>query len=316
MYEQFYGLDNKPFLLTPDADLFYLSPHHRAALNMLEYGLQNHAAFMAITGEVGTGKTTLIRRFLSTMDDTITIGVVTNSHRSFGDLMQWVLLAFGLDYKNSDKAELYDIFVEFLISEYAANRRTMLIMDEAQNMDCETLEQLRMLSNVNLRKDLILQIVLVGQPELLHTLKKPELRQFAQRISVDYRLRPLKCKETMGYIRHRICSVGGDAELFDDLACVLIHHFTQGVPRLINIICDTALVYGFAEDKSKIDVMTVMDAVKDKQESGLGVTRLSGSILDLEELVRDLWDVLRPDGEGADPGDRGGPSRANEVERA
>ena len=127
MYESFFGLRDKPFLLTPDADLFYPSTAHRKALNMLEYGLQGHATFAAITGEVGTGKTTLIRRFVNFLDDDTTVGVITNTHPSFGELLQWILLAFDLDYKNKGKAELYDTFIDFLIQEYSLNRRVILI---------------------------------------------------------------------------------------------------------------------------------------------------------------------------------------------
>ena len=288
MYEQFYGLQEKPFLLTPDADLFYLSRHHKAALNMLEYGLHGHASFIAITGEVGTGKTTLIRRFLQEVDESSTVGVITNTHRSFGDLLQWILLAFGLDYKNKDKVELYDVFVDFLINEYAANRRTMLIIDEAQNMDVETLEELRMLSNVNLRKDLVLQTVLVGQPELLDILKRPDMRQLAQRISVEYHLVPLTCQETVEYIRHRVSTVGGRPDLFDPTACVVIHHLTQGIPRLINVLCDTALVYGFAEDQEQIDFETICAVVQDKQRGGLAALKMNLTDVSLGDLSKDL----------------------------
>lgn len=292
MYEEFYGLREKPFMLTPDADLFYPSDEHRKALNMLEYGLQGHATFVAITGEVGTGKTTLIRRFINSLDDSSTVGVITNTHASFGELLQWVLLAFELEYKDRDKVELYEIFVDFLIQEYSANRQVMLVIDEAQNMSMETLEELRMLSNVNLRKDLVLQIILVGQPELLGLLKRPELRQFAQRISASYDLAPLNCHETIAYIRHRVTTVGGGQGLFDDLAGVAVHYFTQGIPRLINMLCDQALVYGFAEERETIDLKTVVAVVEDKQKAGLGFLPKEMENFGIAELYKNVSEIL------------------------
>ena len=292
MYEEFYSLREKPFMLTPDADLFYPSDEHRKALNMLEYGLQGHATFVAITGEVGTGKTTLIRRFINSLDDSSTVGVITNTHASFGELLQWVLLAFELEYKDRDKVELYEIFLDFLIKEYSANRRVMLVIDEAQNMSMETLEELRMLSNVNLRKDLVLQIILVGQPELLDLLKRPELRQFAQRISASYDLAPLNCQETIAYIRHRVTTVGGREDLFDDLAGVAVHYFTQGIPRLINMLCDQALVYGFAEERQTIDLKTVVAVVEDKQKAGLGFLPKGMENFGIAELYKNVSEIL------------------------
>lgn len=292
MYEEFFGLRDKPFMLTPDADLFYPSEEHRKALNMLEYGLQGHATFVAVTGEVGTGKTTLIRRFTNSLDESTSVGVITNTHASFGELLQWVLLAFDLEYKGKDKVELYDIFVDFLIQEYSANRRVMLIIDEAQNMNLETLEELRMLSNVNLRKDLVLQIILVGQPELLEMLKRPELRQFAQRISASYDLAPLNCHETIAYIRHRIVTVGGRADLFDDLAGVAVHYFTQGIPRLINMLCDHALVYAFAEEKETIDLKTIVSIIEEKQKNGLGFLPRGRDDLGISELYKNVSEIL------------------------
>lgn len=292
MYEEFYGLREKPFMLTPDADLFYPSDEHRRALNMLEYGLQGHATFVVITGEVGTGKTTLIRRFINSLDETSTVGVITNTHSSFGELLQWVLLAFELEYKNRDKVELYEIFVDFLIQEYSANRRVMLIIDEAQNMNMETLEELRMLSNVNLRKDLVLQIILVGQPELLDLLKRPELRQFAQRISASYDLAPLNCHETIAYIRHRVITVGGRPDLFEDLAGVAVHYFTQGIPRLINMLCDQALVYGFADERDSIDLKTIVAVVEDKQKTGLGFLPKGMENFGIAELYKNVSEIL------------------------
>lgn len=272
MYETYYGFNEKPFALNPDPDFFYSSKRHKTAFAMLEYGLTTQMGFTVVTGEVGSGKTTLVRRILKQipgMDDQITVGLITNTHKSFGNLLEWILLAFDLPYKDMSKVELYQTFIDFVIEEYAQNRRVVLFIDEAQNMDVDTLEELRLLSNVNADKDLIMQLILVGQPELLEKLKRPDLRQFAQRISVDYHLMPLSFKETQGYIRHRLVVAEGDPNLFDAMACGAIYYHSGGVPRLINTLCDTALVYGFAEDKTLIDIEVIFSVVADKKLGGL-----------------------------------------------
>ncbi len=269
MYESFYGLKEKPFTLTPDPEFLYMSRQHENALTMLEYGLTLHGGITVITGEVGSGKTTLIRRAMQVLDPQFTVGMITNTHRNIGELLKWVLFAYDLDYSSSDKAELYHIFIDFVVNQYAANRRTLLIIDEAQNMDIETLEELRMLTNVNSDKDQILQLLLVGQPELNDKLRQPELRQFAQRISSGFHLTPLEFRDTREYIHHRISVAGGAPGIFDDMACGAVHYQTKGVPRLINTLCDAALVYGFAEEREQIDIDTIFDVVLDKNQGPL-----------------------------------------------
>lgn len=273
MYEQFFGLTGKPFSLLPDADFLYMSRRHKMALNLLEYGMTTQAGFVVITGEVGAGKTTIIRRFLRSANDNLTIGLVTNASTGFGSLMSLISMAYDLEHKGFDSIALYNQFVDFLVTQYGEGRRVLLVVDEAQNLSVEMLEDLRMLSNVNNEKDQLLQVVLVGQPELLAVLKKPELRQFAQRISVHYHLEPLGVKETTAYIRHRLSVVGGEPELFDDLACVTAHYFTGGVPRLLNLLCDLALVYAFAEEAPNVSFETVVDVVADRSSTGLSPFR-------------------------------------------
>jgi len=168
-----------------------------------------------------------------------------------------------------NKVEMYQRFVDFIIDEYAHNRSTVLIIDEAQNMEAETLEELRMLSNVNADKDQALQVILVGQNELRDTLRQPELVQFAQRISVDYHLQPLSAEETANYIRHRIRIAGGNPDIFSALACEAVHRYSNGVPRLINLLCDTALVYGYAEQQQQISARLVAQVAREKQAGGI-----------------------------------------------
>jgi type II secretory pathway predicted ATPase ExeA len=282
MYESFYKLSEKPFTLLPDPGFLYMSDKHRMALTLLEYGLMNHAGFTVISGDIGAGKTTLIRHVLDNMDRDHTVGLISNTHRDFGELLQWILLAFNLEHKDMNKVEMYQRFVDFIIDEYAHNRTTVLIVDEAQNMGAETLEELRMLSNINADKDQALQVILVGQRELRETLQRPDLVQFAQRISVDYHLQALAENETAGYIRHRMEVAGGDPDTFTEMSCKAVHRYSGGVPRLINLLCDTALVYGFAEQKHRIDARLVTDVAREKQAGGIFPTFDEAG---LEEIV-------------------------------
>ena len=269
MYESFYGLSGKPFSLLPDGEMLYLSKKHRMAVNLLEYGMMSQAGFIVISGEVGAGKTTVIRRYLKNAGPDTTVGLITNSNKAFGRLLTWVAMAFGIDHRGRDYVKLYNRFLAFLLEQYGAGKRTVLIMDEAQNFKPDVLEELRMLSNVNNEKDQLLQIVLVGQPELLDTLRRPDLRQFVQRISVHCHIEPLELADVANYIRFRLTTMGGQADIFDDQACVAVHYLTGGVPRLINLLCDVALVYGFSEELRQIAWPIVVEAVKDRNRNGL-----------------------------------------------
>jgi len=269
MYETFYGFGEKPFSLLPDPTFLFLSPKHQKALTMLQFGMMNQAGFTVITGEIGSGKTTLIRQLLSEIGEDVTVGLVSNTHRSFGELLQWVLLAFGLEYRDKKKVELYQTLADFIVKEYSKDRRTVLIIDEAQNLDVDALEELRMLSNINSDKDQFLQLILVGQPHLRETLRRPEMHQFAQRIAVDYSLTTLTLEETWQYIRHRLKVAGGDPNLFDTKACAAVYYYTSGTPRLINSLCEQSLVVGFAEQKKRIDVDIVCDVVRERQKGGI-----------------------------------------------
>jgi len=271
MYEAFYGFREKPFSLQPDPAFLYLGKRHGMAMTMLEYGLMNRAAITVITGEIGSGKTTLIRRLLNELGEDVSVGLISNTHRSFGELLQWISLAFNLEYKGREKVELYQGFIDYLVAQYAQNHRTVLIVDEAQNMDPLTLEELRLISNVNADKDQVLQLVLVGQPELRETLRRADLEQLAQRVAVDYHLTALEAEETDDYIRHRLSVAGGDPELFEAEARRFIHHQAGGIPRLINSLCDTALVYGFAAQAPRIGAELVYEIVQDKIRNGGGL---------------------------------------------
>lgn len=269
MYEQYYGLTEAPFQLLPDPSFLYLSKDHGMALTLLRYSMLNKQGFTAITGEVGSGKTTLINRVLEEMDDEVTIGLINFTHNSFGELSEWVLMAYGLEYRDKTKVELYDEFVSFLIREYREGRRVILIIDEAQNMEPRVLEELRMLSNVNAQKDYLLHLIIIGQPELRVTLEKPELRQLTQRISVFYHLGHLSLRETRAYISHRMQVAGGNENLFDSEAVELIWESAHGVPRIINTICDLALVYGFSSSAEQITMEIAQEVIDDRSRMGL-----------------------------------------------
>jgi type II secretory pathway predicted ATPase ExeA len=269
MYESFYGLKTKPFSMLPDPDFLYMGKNHRIALTLLEYALMNNAGFCVITGEIGAGKTTLLRRLLATLEDHFTVGMITNTHQSFGELLDWVLSAYGIHQPGLGKVEMHQRLVDFMLEQYAKNKTTLLIVDEAQNMPVATLEELRMLSNINSEKDLVLQVILSGQPDLKDTLRRPELKQFAQRISVDYHLDALTSDETCSYIQHRLLTAGATDDIFTPQACHLIHGYSGGVPRLINLLCDTALVYGFADQKKTVDVDLVEEMVSERMQSSI-----------------------------------------------
>ncbi len=269
MYESFYGLKHRPFSMLPDPGFLYLSKKHQTALTLLEYALYNNAGLCVISGDIGAGKTTLLRKLLENMEDHITVGMITNTHQSFGELLDWVLSAYGIHQPGLNKVEAHQAFLDFLLAQYAKQKTVLLIVDEAQNMSAGTLEELRMLSNINTGRDQLLQIILAGQPELKDTLRRPELKQFIQRIAVDYHLGALTHDETFGYIRHRLLTAGARRDIFTPLACERIHEYSGGVPRLINLLCDTVMVYGFADQAKLIGENLVDEMVRERMADSL-----------------------------------------------
>lgn len=299
MYESYYGLRTHPFSLAPDPRFLYLGRKHKLALSLLEYGMLNRSAFTVITGEPGTGKTTLLNTILDRSERELTIGVLSHTHGGLGSLLPWVLMTFGLESKGMDNVELYRAFAGFLAQEHARRRRVVLIVDEAQNLGPAMLEELRLLSNLNDGNRQPLQIILSGQPGLRALLQRGELLQFAQRISVDYHLDPFGEEETPEYIRHRISVAGGPVTLMTDLACRVVHRLTVGNPRLINQVCDVALAYGYAAKTPWITARTVHKAALDRSANGIlplnqGEPWSMPADQELEEERRQLDGLTKP----------------------
>jgi general secretion pathway protein A len=253
MYESFYRFKEKPFDLHPDPDYLYMSRVHENTYVHLEYAIAENKGFVVVTGEIGSGKTTLINYLLNKISEEIQVGLVNNTNILPAEFLKMVCQEFELDPKTNDKAELIDIFSGFLIDQFAAGQRVVLIVDEAQNLTNDTMEEIRMLSNIETDKHHLIQIILVGQPELRFKLQQSNLKQFAQRVTVHCHLKGLENDEVKEYINHRLDVGGSDrTDIFDKETIDNIAVYSRGIPRLINVLCDSALVYGFADELETI----------------------------------------------------------------
>lgn len=263
-YKAFFGLSMKPFELVPNPAFLYMSRTHRKALSYLDYGIREGAGFVLLTGEVGCGKTTLVRNLMRQLDETIILSKVFNTKVSSEQLVSMINDDYGLDVKGKDKTALIKDLYDFLIEMLASGKRPVLIIDEAQNLAPELLEEVRMLSNLETDTSKLLQIVLVGQPELRAVLAAPELRQFRQRISVSAHIGNISRDETELYILHRLSIAGNrEAVAFDEQALDLIYRYSRGTPRLVNIICDFVLLTAFADRTKTVSYAMVADIVRD-----------------------------------------------------
>ncbi|MGC3973874.1 MAG: AAA family ATPase [Nitrospira sp.] len=267
MYKSFYRLHSKPFSLLPDSEFLYLGATHRTAYSLLEYGLLTEAPFMVLTGDPGTGKTSLLHRLIADNCDLYSIGFLSNARYDVDYLLPWILLALGLNSKQLDPVEAQHLFTKFLAEQALRKRRVVLIMDEAQNLGVKLLEELRLLSNLNREKSLQLQIILSGQPDLQSLLRRVNMTQFAQRVVVDYHIQPFTEAEVAQYIHHRIQLSGSPKPLFSPEACVLAYRLSQGNPRLINQVCEMALTYGFAKQAPHITAPLLAQAALDRKKN-------------------------------------------------
>jgi general secretion pathway protein A len=270
MYERFYRLRERPFALTPDPDYLYPSRVHKEALGYLRYGIETHAGFVVITGAIGSGKTTLLQTLLRGLDSHTTVARVMNTLLDPRELLEAAMIDVGLDPTGKSKPMMLKAFGEFLVNERAAGRLVLLVIDEAQNLTLPALEEIRMLSNLETEKSKLLQIILIGQPDLRDKLDRPELEQLRQRITVSYHLEALDSDETAHYVNHRLAraSVGAPLE-FDRPVTDRIHARSGGVPRLINVIGDATLVFGYGEERSVIDGSLLDDVIADLDSTGV-----------------------------------------------
>ena len=262
MYEEYYGFTEKPFSLTPDPKYLFKSSSHASAFDLLQYAIRRREGFVVITGDIGTGKTTLCRALLEQLDRKTFTALVLNPFLSEEDLLRLILQDFGVVSRDEikrgrlatvTKQELIETLNEFLLSLQPLRAGALLILDEAQNLPLQVLEQIRILSNLETDKEKLLQIVLVGQPNLKDLLKKPELRQLDQRVSIRYELKPLSREEAGAYVMHRVTIAGGgSAVTFTPRALDRVYRYTRGIPRLINLVCDRALLVGFSERLTRI----------------------------------------------------------------
>jgi general secretion pathway protein A len=267
MYLKFYGLAEKPFNATPDPRFLYMSPGHREALAQLLYGTQERKGFIVLTGKVGTGKTTLLHTLMQRLEGQSAVAFVVNSTLPFDELLEYALEDLGVPKPGGSRAQRLMALNTFLIERERAGQNTVLIVDEAQNLEPATLEQIRLLSNFETPRSKLLQILLVGQPELKTRLDLPELRQLKQRVGLRCHIPALTPEEIRAYIRTRLRIAGGrDLEIFTDPAMVRISSYAEGIPRIINTICDHCLLFGYAEQRRRIDRNLVNQAIQYLEE--------------------------------------------------
>lgn len=267
MYESFYGLTAKPFQLKPDPSFYFGSKGHKRAMAYLEYGLSQGEGFIVITGEVGAGKTTLVRNLFRELDsDKILAAQIVNTHLNSDDTLRMVAGAFGLQFEGATKAALLTRIEQFLRQCDQRGQRALLVVDEAQNLSPQTVEELRMLSNFQTDDKSLLQTFLLGQPEFRKTLMSPEMLQLRQRVIATYHLGPMDAEETRTYIEHRLHTVGWNGDpVFDETAFNEIHAFTGGIPRKINSLCDRLFLMGYLEELHAFSIAEVQEVTSDIQ---------------------------------------------------
>ena len=265
MYEKFYGLRENPFNVTPNPEYIFLGEHHREAMAQLLYGVREKKGFIVITGEVGTGKTTLVHYLLEKMEGNnhTKTAFLFNPKLTVNDFIQYILKDLGVRVQGQTKGEYLHNLHRYLLNAYQKDERVVLIVDEAHGLSSDLLEEIRLLSNLETSKSKLLQIVLVGQTELDKTLSQPEFRQLRQRINLRYHLPPLSSQETKEYIEKRLRVAGAKEPIFTDKALKEIYSRSGGIPRLINILCDNALLNGYALDQKMVNERSVKEVAKD-----------------------------------------------------
>ncbi len=264
MYLEHYGLLRSPFEMTPDPSFLYLGDTHREGLATLVYGVRSRKGFLLLTGEVGTGKTTLLHALLSQLDASTASAFIFNPRLEVLDFFRILLDEYGIEEACHSKADYLMTLNRFLIERLERDQPTLLIVDEAQNLSPELLEEIRLLSNLETPTSKLIQIMLVGQPELKEMLARPELRQLRQRIVLRHHLRPFDEEECAGYVQERLRLAGYTGKgVFQKDALQLIHRVTEGLPRLVNVLCDSALLLGFGRDKHTLGRSDILEVARD-----------------------------------------------------
>lgn len=264
MFRKFYGLREKPFNIIPNPSVLYESDKHSQALNYLRYGFSENIGFILFTGEIGTGKTTLIKHLLTELTDDVEVAVVFNTNVNAEELLRLILIELEVEGVGQDKSKNLDLLNHHLIDVYSQGRRCLLIIDEAQNLSSDSLEEVRLLSNLQTDTQPLLQIILAGQPELRDIIQSPGLEQLAQRVAISYHLVPLSREEMGEYVRYRLEKAGAkDGNVFEEEALDLLHEHTGGIPRSVNVMCNAALVYGYADSLKTIPRSVIEQIIVD-----------------------------------------------------
>jgi general secretion pathway protein A len=289
MYQEFYGLREKPFSTTPDPKFLYLTVAHQEALAQILYGVRERKGFIVLTGQVGTGKTTLLHTLRQRLNGQAAVSFVFSSTLAFEDILEYVLEDLGVAKGPASPAQRLMALNNFLIDRQRIGENTVLMFDEAQNMAPGTLEQIRLLSNFETPTDKLLQILLVGQPELKEKLQLPELHQLKQRIGLRCHIPPLTAREARHYIRNRLWIAGADdLDVFTESAVGRIAEYSGGIPRLMNIVCDHCLLFGYADQKRRVEESTVKQAIEYLEE-GMAPCRPAGTAGGLRTRLASRW---------------------------
>ena len=264
MYEKFYEFKEKPFNTTPDSKFFFPSDKHTEALSRLIYAINERKGFIVITGEIGVGKTTVCRTLLNRLDVNTKVATITNTHLTCKELITEILDELEVEYTRGTKQRLLSQLNEHLIKQLTSDINTVLIIDEAQNLSPKVLEEVRMLSNLETEKEKLIQIILIGQPQLKAKLNNPNLIQFKQRIAVNFHIPALGKEETQKYIKHRLeLASSNGIDIFTSKAIDIIYEVSQGIPRVVNLICDWALISGYTDNIKKITQGIIEEVTKD-----------------------------------------------------
>jgi putative secretion ATPase (PEP-CTERM system associated) len=270
MYERFYNLRERPFALSPDPEYLYLSRVHREALDAIRFGIESRVGFIVVTGEIGAGKTTVLQTLLRRLDERAVVARLVNTILEPRELLDAIAIDFGLDPNGKSKPMLLRELADFLVQQRTQGRASLLVIDEAQNLTPQALEEIRLLSNLETEKSKLLQIILAGQPNLRDTIDSPVLEQLRQRITVNYHLTPLDAADTEAYVNYRLEHAAlGEPPRFTRDAAALIHDRSGGVPRIINVICDAALIFGYTEEQRSLDRPLLSVVVEELESTGI-----------------------------------------------